>query len=419
MSTKGIIAGFAKGKDETFVNANYTYKSGTNDRYLPLNGAKVKLMNAAGDSLDICQVDTFYNGIFAFHNLTPGSYKLRITANNHTTKDTTVSVTAATTSYAKMMLVNPNIVVAKDTTPNYPDPIQDGGVLPMKNYKFGTSVVATPEWLNPNQIKKVIYRNEKLYVLTTEPKILIINAVTNVKIREMNLTGIAGGVSILNDIAFTADGYLLGCNKDTISLPESKGRYFKVYTWNNDSIAPSLLFQSQQQASWSNGVVGETMAVSGSRWKCTIYTPSITAGSTKAIRIMGLIYEEGFSAIGYKYMMDATNYTEALWGKKIQFTISPTGTDHFYLDSEKVLPTEFKFDWSLIDRSLLVNKGVFAEKSAYAIQPVASGNYYFRHAKHVFMASPVCNADSTSVGVVLFDITDGMNNAPEGFRKTS
>ncbi len=263
LPTKGIIAGFAKGKDETFVNANYTYKSGTNDRYLPLNGAKVKLMNAAGDSLDICQVDTFYNGIFAFHNLTPGSYKLRITANNHTTKDTTISVLAATTSYAKMMLVNPNIVVAKDTTPNYPDPIQDGGVLPMKNYKFGTSVVATPEWLNPNQIKKVIYRNEKLYVLTTEPKLLIVNAVTNVKIREMNLTGIAGGVSILNDIAFTADGYLLGCNKDTISLPESKGRYFKVYTWNNDSIAPSLLFQSQQQASWSNGVVGETMAVSG------------------------------------------------------------------------------------------------------------------------------------------------------------
>ena len=411
LPTTGVIAGFAKGKDETIVNTKYTYKAGTNDRWLPLNGAKVKLMNAAGDSLNICQVDTLYNGIFAFYNLTPGTYKLRISAKDHTTKDTTVSVTAATTTYAKMMLVNPNIVVPKDTTPNYPDPVQEAGVLAMNQYKFGNGNLMIPDWLNPNQIKKVLFRNEKLYVLTTEPKLLVISAVTTLKIREMNLTGIAGGVSILNDIAFTSDGYLLGCNKDTISLPEVKGRYFKVYTWDNDSIAPKLLYQTQQQASWSNGVVGETMAVSGSRWKCTVYTPSVTIGSTKAIRIMGLIYEEGQAAIGYKYMMDATNYTEMLWGKKLTFTISPSGSDYFYLDSEKVLPTEFKFDWTLADRSALVNKGVYAEKGGYQIQTVAMGNFYFRHAKHVFMASPVCNADSTAVGVVLFDVTSGLNNA--------
>ena len=410
----GIIAGFAKGKDETIVNAKYTYKAGTNDRWLPLNGARVKLMNAAGDSLAGCKVDTLYNGVFAFFNLTPGTYKLHIDATNHTSKDTTVAVTSATTTYAKMMLVNPNIIIPKDTTPNYPDPVQEAGVLPLNKYNFGASTAIIPEWLNPNQIKKVLYRDEKLYVLTTEPKILVINAVTTVKIREMNLTGIVGGAKILNDIAFTADGYLLGCNKDTISLPELKSRYFKVYTWNNDSIAPTLLFQTQQQAAWSNGVVGETFAVSGPRWKCTIYAPSVTTGSTKAIRIMGLLYEEGISAIGFKYMMDpatTSSYTEALWGKKITFTISPTGTDHFYLDSEKLLPTEYKFDWTLADRSALISKGSFVEKTGYALQPVASGNFYFRNAKHVYMSAPVCNADSTAVGVAMFDITNGLGNA--------
>ena len=126
---------------------------------------------------------------------------------------------------------------------------------------------------------------------------------------------------------------------------------------------------------------------------------------------MGLAYEEGITAIGFKYMLDAVNYSEILWGKKFTFTISPTGTDHFYLDSEKLLPTEYKFDWKVADRSALINKGTFAEKSGYAIQPVASGNAYFRNAKHVYMSAPVCNADSTAVGVAMFDITGGMSNA--------
>jgi len=415
----GVIAGYVKGKDETISNAKFTYKAGTHDRWLPLNGAKVKLMNAAGDSLNGYQIDTLYNGVFAFHNLTPGSYKLRFVAKDHTAKDTTVVVSAAVTTYAKMLLVNENIVVPKDTTPDFPHPVQEAGVIPMNEYKFGTSEPVVPEWLNATQIKKVLYRNEKLYVLTTEPKIIVANAVTSAKIREMNLTGITGGINILNDIAFTADGYLLGCNKDTISLPETKGRYFKVYTWDNDSVAPKQLFQTQYQASWVTGVVGETFAVSGSRAKCTMYVPAVTSGSSKQIRIMGLQYEEGISAIGYKYMMSVAYYTEALWGRKIKFNISPTGTDHFFLDSEKVLPTEFKFDWTIADRSALITKGVFTEKSGYVIQPVASGNNFFRSAKHIYMASPVCLADSTAVGVVLFDITNGIDKAVKVSQKLS
>jgi hypothetical protein len=365
----GVIAGFAKGKDETMNHVKYVYKAGTEDRWLPLNGARVKLMNAAGDSLTQYVVDTLYNGIFSFRDLTPGSYRMRITHKDHTTKDTTVTVTAATTTYAKMMLVNPTLVIAKDTTPDYPLPVQEAGIAALPYYKFGTATVATPDWLNQNQIKKVLYRNEKYYVLTKDPKILVVNASTNALLSEMKLTNIAGGVNLISDIAFTSDGYLLACNKDTIGLPELKGRYFKVYTWDDDLADPKLLFQTQQQGNWGNGVMGETFAVSGPRWKCKVYTPSVTTGSSKAIRIVGLLYEEGITAIGYKYMIDATNYTEALWGKQLKFHISPTGFDHIYLDSEKVLPTEFQFDWGKPDRDPLVNKGAFTEKSGYTLQP--------------------------------------------------
>lgn len=410
----GIIAGFVKAKDETFVHPRYTYKAGTNDRWKPLNGAKVKLMNATGDSINSYEVDTLYNGIFAFYNLTPGTYKLRISKSELTTIDTTVIVMPAVTTYAKMLLANPNIVIPKDTTPNYPDPKQEAGAVALKHYRFGLATSSVPEWLNGSQIRKVLYNNEKMYILTEEPKLIVANANTMDKIREMDLTGIAGGMLTLSDINFSADGYLLACNKETVGLPETNGRYFKVYTWDNDSVAPALLFQTQSQGNWSVGVVGETFAVSGSRWKCRVYTPSVTTGSTKAIRIVGLLYEDGIPTIGYKYMMDPTSpssYTEMLWGKKTTFTLSPTGYDHFYLDSEKVLPTEFQFDWNKPDRNPLVNKGVYAEKLGYQIPVVASGNTFFRFAKHVFMAAPICNEDSTAVGVTLLDVTDGLNNA--------
>lgn len=410
LPSTGVIAGYVKGKNETIVNSRFNYKTGTDDRWLPLNGAKVKLMNNAGDSLNVYHVDSMYNGIYAFHNLTPGTYKLHFEATDHTSKDTTVTVSAATTSYAKMLLVNETIVIPKDTTPDYPTPTQEAGVLPMNKYNFTNTFAGTPEWLNSNQIKKAIFRNEKWYILTDEPKLLVVNATTNALIREMNLTGISGGVNILNDIAFTADGYLLGCNKDTISLPENKGRYFKVYTWDNDSVAPTTLFQTQYQANWANGIVGETFNVSGPRWKCYIYTTSVTTGSSKLIRIMGLSYEEGI-ALGYKYMLDANNYSEALWGKKAKFSTSPSGYDKIIIDSEKILPTEYKFDWGAADRSPLVPIATFAEKNNYTLEPVASGITFFRNAGNVYMASPVCQSDSTLAGIVLFDITGGLDKS--------
>jgi len=411
LPTTGTIAGFVKGKDERINNAKYVYKAGTDDQWLPLNGTTVKLMNAAGDSLTSYQVDTIYNGIFSFRDLNPGTYKLQIKHKDHTTKDTTIAVTAATTSYSKIWLVNPNIIIPKDTTPDFPNPNQEAGTAALSYYKFGTATPASPDWLNQHLIKKVLYRNEKYYVLTKDPKILVVNATNNTLLSEMKITGIAGGVNIISDIAFTSDGYLVACNKDTVGLPETKGRYFKVYTWDNDTTDAKVLFQTQQQGNWGNGIIGETFAVSGPRWKCKVYTPSVTTGTSKAIRIVGLLYEDSITAIGYKYMIDATNYTEALWGKELKFQISPTGSDHFYLDSENVLPTEFQFDWSLPDRSTLGNKGVFTEKSGYTLQAFSSGSFYFRNAKRVFMTTPVCEADSTAAGVVMFDITEGLNKA--------
>jgi len=410
-SAKGTIAGTVKSSNERMNNSSYTFLTGSDDQWVPLNGASVKLMNQAGDSLSVFKVDTLYNGVFGFFDLTPGTYKLHFEATGHTAKDTSILVEAGKTTYAKQNLANPNIVVEKETPPDYPEPNQEAGVIALKHYDFDTSAVAAqPDWLIGRNIRRMVYRNKKYYVLTDSSKIVVADATTNALIKELDLTGIEGGSRLLSDIAFTSDGYLLACNKDTIALPESKGRYFKVYVWKSDDVAPELLFKTQNQGNWTTGVVGETFAVSGSSWNCKIYAPSVTTGSSKTIRIMGFTYEEGYS-LGYKYMMDATNYTEAKWGKALKFSISPTGSEYFYMDSESALPTEYRFNWSAASRSVLESIKTFAEVNNYNLNKVASGNFFFRHADHVFMSAPDCKADSTEAGVVLFDVTNGIDKA--------
>lgn len=418
LPTTGVIGGWVKGKEERVNDTRFAYKASTEDEWLPLNMASIKLMNANGDSINNYTCDTLYNGVFAFRNLAPGNYKLRITAKDHTAKDTTIAVVAGNISYMKVMMKNPSLPIYNIIPPDYPNPIQDAGALPMNQYIFQNTKQANLDWISPTStIRKVLFKNEKLYVLSEDtisqlPKIDIINASTFAKIREMNLTGIEGGTKILSDINFTSDGILLGCNKDTISLPEIKGRFFKMYFWANDSVAPNLLFQSQGQANWANGVVGETFAVTGARFKCSIYTTSVTTGSSKAIRTIGYSYQDNV-ALGYRYMGDPNNalYTENIWGKKIKYTISPNGTNKIIVDGEKIFPTEYQFDWNLPDKSLLILQSEFAERNGYQLQKSSSGSTFFKHAAHVYMVAPNCDADKSKVGVVLFDVNDGIANA--------
>ncbi|MDR2065761.1 MAG: Ig-like domain-containing protein [Prevotellaceae bacterium] len=416
MPNTGTIGGWVKSENEKMSHGRYRFRTGSPDQWKPLNSAKVMLFDASGNNeLQSYITDTLYNGIFAFYNLTPGNYKLKFEAADYIT-DTVIDITVESgkIAYAKVQLYNTNVPVPRDYVPDYPDPIQPAGVVALDNYEFTQVNNQYPEWLtDATNIKRAIYRNDKIYVLTTEPKIYVYNATNYAFVKELDLTGISGGThSIISDIAFTADNYLLACNKEDIALPETGGRYFKVYTWNDDDSAPTLLFETQYQGNWTTGTVGETFAASGPRWNVRIYTTAVTTGAAKQIRILGLEYCDTLPDVGYKYMIDAVNYTEALWGTNPIFTISPSGDrDHIYLDSEILLPREYQFDWAKPDRDPLTLKDEFAEISGYTINAAARGSAYFRHAQHIFWAAPVCEPSTAQTGVVLFDVTDGLNQA--------
>ena len=109
---------------------------------------------------------------------------------------------------------NINIIV-----PDYPAPEQGDGATALNQYDFvPDGNVENPTWLSSSSIRRILQRNGKLYVLTNDPKIIVANAETQEVIKELDLTGITGGSSILSDIAFSADDVLLACNKLTNAL---------------------------------------------------------------------------------------------------------------------------------------------------------------------------------------------------------
>lgn len=315
-------------------------------------------------------------------------------------------VTGNITLYAKWKVL--------EIPANYPDPLQDPGVTAQDSYTFNQQgTILDASWLNESNIKRAIHRDEKLYVLTqgVQPKILIVNPATLEIIKELDQTGIADGIVTISDIAFTSDNYLLACNKQNISITDGV-RYFKVYLWENDDAVPQLYFQLTSaaiNANWNEGTVGETMAVSGPSWESTIYVPSVTTSTSKQIRIVGISKKKD-KVPTTKYMMNTTEYTEALWGTDYQFMVSPGGDDCFIITSNSKAPTEYQFDMSKPNRDPMVSKGTFTENGGYDLFKTNGANY-FRYAGHSYMAAPVAQSGRVSASVVLFDITNGLNNA--------
>ena len=132
--TVGYIMGYVRSKTEKFSHKYYIPYTGSNDTYLPINGAKVVLRNAANEVIktncyhhvkrflkdqDYYTTDHNYNGVFVFENLAPGKYTISVHANGYKDYEGTVTVTADKTTYPEIFLekgqgtdpnINPDIV---------------------------------------------------------------------------------------------------------------------------------------------------------------------------------------------------------------------------------------------------------------------------------------------------------------------
>ena len=118
--TKGYIMGYIRTKDQQINQTYYTGRAG-NDIYMPINGARVYLTNAAGDTImtncynyvarkltnqKCYTTDNNYNGVFAYEDLTPGTYTISVRASGYKKYTQTITVTADQTAYTQIFLTS-------------------------------------------------------------------------------------------------------------------------------------------------------------------------------------------------------------------------------------------------------------------------------------------------------------------------
>ncbi|NLI71889.1 MAG: T9SS type A sorting domain-containing protein [Bacteroidales bacterium] len=397
--TTGTLSGWVKSENELVDVLNepkFTYIEGTDDQWLPLNGATVKLLRASDNSvLQTYTTDDWYNGIFAFYDLEPGNYKVSIEKENYKSKVVDATVEAGKIAGLKVQLKNIRLDL-----PDYPEPEQEQGMAALDSYEFepvGTTL--QPDWMKGAVIQRAIKRDNKIYVLTESPKLFIVNASTLALEKEMKLTGING----INDIAISADHYLMAITKADNGC--------KVYTWEADDAEPTLLFETDKHAAFANATVGSTMAVTGSRWNCTVYTTVINKdadGNAPAVALMGMKYHaDSPTEISTKYMLVGDALTAEAWGKNPVLTVMPNG--HLYVDSETILPAEFIFDWDKADGTKMEKKSFMTEDFTPDVS--SCGGTFFRYANHTYLAMPAAEAGGVKVGVVLFDVNEGLDQA--------
>ncbi len=69
------------------------------DNLTPLNGALVELFDMSGNLIDKRITDNDYNGVYVFRNVTPGTYKVRVTDDKYYTWEKEVTVVADEVTY--------------------------------------------------------------------------------------------------------------------------------------------------------------------------------------------------------------------------------------------------------------------------------------------------------------------------------
>ena len=159
--TKGYIMGYIRTKDKQINQTYYTGRAG-NDIYMPINGAKVYLTNAAGDTVmtncynyvarkltnqKCYTTDHNYNGVFVYENLAPGTYTITVRANGYKKYTQNITVTADKTSYTQIFLTTGTDTEEDDNTD--PDPTPNPGSGTTTDPGYDGTETANATGLNP------------------------------------------------------------------------------------------------------------------------------------------------------------------------------------------------------------------------------------------------------------------------------
>lgn len=412
----GYIMGTVKDLHRKMNNPLFNYAPKTNDQWIPCNGAEVTLLKG-GVEVAKYNVDTLYNGIFVFENLTPGDdYTLDAVCKGYypLTDDQKVrfSVKANETTYQMIYLSDTSYVPPTVTYYNYPEPEQPAYLQLASTYEMKQSFVGKKlaDVLADKTVRRVLYRNGNMYVLAVdaakEPTLIEVDAEKQTVLHTLS-TDFCSVVSAdgykLSDIAFTADGYLVGCNMEhTTYTPANK---WNIYKWENDATGwkGALWFNNtnnEAAGNYSNAMVGSTLAYSGTTEDGTIATTAYTIGSeSHGVRfVIYSVYENNYAGA---LRNQPVGITLAEYGHEVQMVVSPRDDKSFIFSS----PNKNAIEWQVVNTTK-------SEPKIMGTLPFHTNvANYFKYTHRDMMVTPAGDADGKNIGVALYDITDGLDNA--------
>lgn len=95
MPDYGVVSGAVKDNARIIDHVRFNnWIKGSHDKFLPLNGADVTLIDANGNTVATYKTDNNYNGVFVFWNVTPGAYTVKMEAEGYEPIEKTIEVKA-------------------------------------------------------------------------------------------------------------------------------------------------------------------------------------------------------------------------------------------------------------------------------------------------------------------------------------
>lgn len=414
--TTGYIMGTVKDLHRKMNNPLFNYAPKTNDQWIPCNGAEVTLLKG-GVEVAKYNVDTLYNGIFVFENLTPGDdYTLDATCKGYypLTDDQKVrfSVKANETTYQMIYLSDTSYVPPTITYYNYPEPEQPAYLQLASTYEMKQSFVGKKlaDVLADKTVRRVLYRNGNIYILAVdaakEPTLIEVDAEKQTVLHTLP-TDFCSVVSAdgykLSDITFTADGYLVGCNMEHATY--TPANTWNIYKWENDATGwkGALWFNNtnnEAAGNYYNAMVGSTLAYSGTTEDGMIVSTTYSIGAeAHSVRfVIYTVYENNYAGA---IRNQPVGIALADYGHDVQMVVSPRDDKSFIFSS----PNKNAIEWQVVNTTK-------SEPKIMGTLPFHTNvANYFKYAHRDMMVTPAEDADGKNTGVALYDITDGLDKA--------
>lgn len=394
----GAILGTVKDAVEVMNHSLYTYRAGTDDQFVPLNGATVKLMKD-GNEVATYTTDQEWNGVFSFFDVAPGTYQLVASHPGHATSSPVdITVKANETSYAKMHL---DVTSLEEYTFT-----QDAGTT---YAAIEGTVMQTLQQEDNTIVLSHSGKDAHLYVVDNKTKQATAISTEGIYKNETN----PGFYNQIGSIALTQDGKLVSVSSVRNSSDDSqvdvadgyeRGTLYS-YIWDSLDATPRQFFTTQHSGNYYNADMGYAVAVNGSSTLCTVAITAVTSSSSRAIRFTNVTVANGTVTKTWHANTNAefsgTTMGDVAAGARLALAVSPNNSKNYILGSSNGKVAEFEMP--------TVAAGV---PTAYTYLPTTHGvngaglSFVNLSGFHVMVAP----YGKTS-GIKLLDVSDGLNNA--------